>query len=329
VGLRIFNLVLEFHNRPRGSFTAYTKKLSNNEQININHPESFDINSKGKNTILLIGDSFGVGYKCGNLKNIAGCLKSKSGKHVVNLSIQATTPAQYLKSLKSYIEDQRKKNKNINGETVNVLLYSNDILIDYAACNYLNSNQKLNLENSERNFLNSICSSEKNDFHYNQIKIDRNNKYWVNLRKNFKIIYYLFGKEVYLLFEEIAGRLILSTDIKSLGRSSYVQKWGNQTAEAKLVANILNDIKNYCDEKKCNPIFTFFPNVEDLNKESKIYNSYISFQKYMLNNYQIKVFNGYEPFFEKSIKRATYSLTDVHSNCKGYEIYANWLLNLN
>ncbi len=49
----------------------------------------------------------------------------------------------------------------------------------------------------------------------------------------------------------------------------------------------------------------------------------------MLNNYQIKVFNGYEPFFMKSIKRSTYSLSDAHSNCEGYEIYANWLLNLN
>ena len=44
----MFNLVLEFHNRPRESFTAYTKKLSNNEKIKINHPESFDINSQGK-----------------------------------------------------------------------------------------------------------------------------------------------------------------------------------------------------------------------------------------------------------------------------------------
>lgn len=325
----MFNSFLVFQNRPKEPLIAYRKTLTNNEIININHPESFAIDSKGQNTILLIGDSFGVGYKCGNLKNIAGCLKRSSGKHVVNLSIRGTTPAQYLKSLKTYIGDQRKKNKSIYGETINVLLYSNDVLIDDTACDYFNTNDNLNLENSERNLLNSICSSEKSDFHLDQIYVDRSNNFWINLRNSFTFIRYLFGNEIYLLFEEITGRLILSTDLKSLGRAGYVGKWDNQTAEAKLVANILSDIKNYCDSEKCKPIFTFFPNVEDLSKNSKIYKSYISFQKYMLDNYQIKIFNGYEPFLEKNIKRATYSLSDTHSNCKGYEIYANWLLNLN
>ena len=173
MGLRLFNLFLEFNNRPRESFTAYTKKLSNNEKIKINHPESFDINSMGKNTILLIGDSFGVGYKCGNSKNIAGCLKRISGKHVVNLSRQGTTPAKYLKSLKTYIQDQRKNNLNINGEIVHVLLYSNDVLIDDEACNYFNSNKKLNLEKSEINRLNLTCTSKRNDSHLNQVFINR------------------------------------------------------------------------------------------------------------------------------------------------------------
>ncbi len=61
VGLRIFNSFLVFQNRPKKPLIAYKKTLTNNEIININHPESFDIDSIGQNTILLIGDSFGVG----------------------------------------------------------------------------------------------------------------------------------------------------------------------------------------------------------------------------------------------------------------------------
>ena len=104
---------------------------------------------------------------------------------------------------------------------------------------------------------------------------------------------------------------------------------GDQTAEAKLVANILNDIKNYCDEKNATQFLLSSLMLKTLTRNQKSIIPTLVFKKYMLKNYQIKVFNGYEPFFEKSIKRATYSLTDVHSNCKGYEIYANWLLNLN
>ena len=74
IGLRFFNFFLFFQDKPKGTFVSYNKKLPNNT-LSINHPESFDINSMGQNTILLIGDSFGVGWKCGNLKNIAGCLK--------------------------------------------------------------------------------------------------------------------------------------------------------------------------------------------------------------------------------------------------------------
>ena len=329
VGLRLFNTLLAFQNRPRESFTGYKKNFYNNETISINHPKSFNINSKGQNTILLIGDSFGVGYKCGNLKNIAGCLNRISGKHVVNLSRKATTPAQYFKSLTTYIDDQRRINKNIYGETVNILLYSNDILIDDTACNYFNSNENINLKNSERKVLKSICSKKNSEVYLDQLYIDSSNSFWISFRNNFQFLKYLFGQEIYLLIEEIAGRVILSTGLPSLGRAGYAKTWGNETAEVKLVGNILNDIKTYCNSKKCKPIFTIFPNVEDLSTKSKLYNSYIGFQQYMLDNYQIKVFNGYEAFFQKGIKKATYSLIDVHSNCKGYEIYANWLLNLN
>ena len=327
IGLRFFNFFLFFQDKPKGTFVSYNKKLPNNT-LSINHPESFDISSEGQNTIVLIGDSFGVGWKCGNSNNIAGCLSRNSSKHIVNLSKKATTPARYLMSLKTYINDQRKSNKDIFGETVNILLYSNDILIDEDACNYLNSNPYLNFTNSELNKLRSICDTNVTDFHLNQVYVDQSSKFWINFRNNFQFIRYIFGKRVYLVIEEIAGRVVLLTDMPSLGRAGYVKKWGNITAEVKLVASILNDINTFCKAKKCKPIFTIFPNVEDLTAGSKLYKSYSSFQNYMLDNYQIKVFNGYEPFISKNIKRATYSLSDVHANCEGYEVYANWFLDL-
>ena len=48
----------------------------------------------------------------------------------------------------------------------------------------------------------------------------------------------------------------------------------------------------------------------------------------MNKNYDMTIHNGYLPFFEKGIKVARYSLTDVHSNCSGYKLFATWLLSL-
>ena len=78
----------------------------------------------------------------------------------------------------------------------------------------------------------------------------------------------------------------------------------------------------------CNIIFTIFPNVENLRTSSLIYKRYNYFAEYLQNNKSIIINNGYIPFIEKGIKSSTYSLTDMHSSCKGYELYAKWLLNL-
>ena len=66
--------------------------------------------------------------KCGNTNNISGCLsRLNPNKKIINLSLSGTSPAFYLKQIKTYISNQRDNKKNIFGETVIVSLYSNDI----------------------------------------------------------------------------------------------------------------------------------------------------------------------------------------------------------
>ena len=80
---RIVNFYLMYQNRPRGSLISHDRILPNGKILEgLPHPKNYLIESTGKNTLILVGDSFGVGSKCGNSKNIAGCLRNISNKHV-------------------------------------------------------------------------------------------------------------------------------------------------------------------------------------------------------------------------------------------------------
>ena len=91
----------------------------------------------------------------------------------------------------------------------------------------------------------------------------------------------------------------------------------------------MNYIRNLWKKENCEVKYAIFPNVENINRNSRIYKSFLNFQIYINKNYNINVNNGYLPFFKKGIKVARYSLTDVHSNCYGYKLFATWLLRLN
>ena len=67
VGFRLFNYFLIIENQSEEPFIKSSRKLPNKEVIkDLAHPIQYSIQSKGKDTILLVGDSFGVGDKCGN-----------------------------------------------------------------------------------------------------------------------------------------------------------------------------------------------------------------------------------------------------------------------
>ena len=54
----------------------------------------------------------------------------------------------------------------------------------------------------------------------------------------------------------------------------------------------------------------------------------LSFTNRIKKSYGINIYDGYEPFISNKVLNASYSLTDKHSNCEGYQLYANWLVDL-
>ena len=328
IGIRVVNEYLKYDNRTRYRYEDSFRELNDGSKLHVAHPQNYKINTTGKDTIVFVSDSFGEGKKCGNSNNIAGCLsRLNPNKKIINLSLAGTTPAFYLKQIKTYISHQRDNKKNISGESVIVSLYSNDIVLDQEYCNFYNSNiskfqglmnqKEFNKVNKKCDFFLSLSSEE-----YDEIK-------------NFKIpfrnqIINVLGDRSFLLIREIVAQLSLKIlKDSSIGRAGYIPIWKkNNSGELILLAEVLNEMNNICKVNNCKLIISTFPNVENLSPNSKVRSAMLSFSNFMKKNYSLKIHDGYEPFISNKVLNASYSLTDIHSNCEGYQLYANWLVSL-
>ena len=328
VGIRVVNEYLKYEDRAKYRYEDSFRALNDGSKLHVAHPQNYKIDTTGKDTVVFVSDSFGEGRKCGNSNNIAGCLsRLNPNKKIINLSLGGTTPAFYLKQIKTFISHQRNNKKNISGEKVFVSLYSNDIVLDPEYCNFYNSKilkfqgvmnpKEFNKVNKKCDFLLSL-SREK----YNEIR-------------NFKVpftnqLINILGNHSFLFIREMVAQLSLKI-LKDapIGRAGYVPIWNNNNAgEVILLAEVLNEMNNICKINNCKLLITTFPNVENLSPNSKVRSSMLSFSNFVKKKYGLKIHDGYEPFISNKVLNASYSSTDKHSNCEGYQLYANWLVDL-
>ena len=309
-------------------FESSIRVFKDDLKIRVVHPKDYDIGTNGKDTTILVSDSFGEGQKCGNINNISGCLsRLNQEKKIINLSYGGQTPAFYLQQIKKYFSSQKDNRKFISGEKVIVSLYSNDIVLDPLYCDFFESKRsklKKLMNKNEFDRLNKTCDSllSLSKQKYKAIKNFR-----IPFRNQIKNV---LGDYSFMLFRELFAQLNLQFSInKSIGRAQYISTWQDHSSgEVILLAEVLDEMVSTCRELNCNLLIATFPNVENLSPDSKVRLSLLSFSKFMKDNYGIKIHDGYEPFISKKIKKATHSLTDIHSSCKGYEIYAKWLADL-
>lgn len=325
IGIRVVNEYLKYDNRSKYSYESSIRELNDGSKLHVAHPQNYKINTTGKDTVVFVSDSFGEGKKCGNSNNIAGCLsRLNPNKKIVNLSLAGTTPAFYLKQIKTYISNQRDNKRNISGELVIVSLYSNDIVLDREYCNFYNSHRSKFQSLMNQNEFNRVykkCDSllSLSIEEYQEVK-------------NFKLpfrdqIINVIGSYSYRFFREMIAQLSLKLfKNPSIGRAGYIPIWkNNNSGELILLAEVLNEMNNICKVNNCKLLITTFPNVENLSPNSKVRSSMLSFSNFMNKKYSLKIHDGYEPFISNKVLNSTYSLTDIHSNCEGYQLYANWL----
>ncbi len=328
IGIRIVNEYLKYNDQPKYKYSSSKRVMNDGSELHVAHRKNYDIQTTGEDTVVIIGDSFGEGAKCGNYSNIAGCLSRLNPKNkIVNLSLGGTSPAFYLKQMKTYISNQRNSKKNISGEKIIVLLYSNDIILDPEYCKFYNSNKskfQSVMNPHEFNKVNKKCDS------LISLSIEeyyKTKKSIVPFREQIRTI---LGKYSFRFIRELSAKLTLKfSKNDSIGRARYIPIWNdNNFGEIILLVEVIKEMKNICNKNNCNLLITTFPNVENLSANSKVRLSLLKFSKFMNKKHNFKIYDGYEPFISKKIINASYSLTDIHSNCEGYQLFANWLVDL-
>jgi len=321
LGIRAIDLFLNLNDRAVGKHISSNRYYPiQDKSIRVVHHKDYKINTRGENTRITVGDSFVEGVKCGNNNNIAGCLIKKDGMHVVNLSRSGKSPAWYLKKLSDYINIQRSIYPNISGENIHFILYSNDIVIDKDLCAFINENEnkfKI-LSINQKVYIKNLCTQES----FNKKKFNQTTNIQMIIRK-------IFGDYSFLLIRESIMQFQVAMNLNSsIGRASYIKNWREFSPERTAISEVILASENFCKKNNCNIIFSIFPNVEDISYSSYVYKGYVSFINYIEKEFGITINNGYIPFLEKGIRNASYSITDKHSNCDGYELFAEWLISL-
>ena len=94
-----------------------------------------------------------------------------------------------------------------------------------------------------------------------------------------------------------------------------------------MLSEVLKEAVSTCKKYKCDLKIKTYPNVENIKTNSKVRMAFLRFSEFMKERHNIEIYDGYKAFISNGIKNASFSIVDIHSNSKVYQIYAEWLKN--
>ena len=295
VSLLIVEIFLKIDNRDFYEPKFVSKKIGN---------QIFTLNSVGEirskeNQILMLGDSFMMGKKCGTSNNLPGLLSKDfvDSHEVINFGQPGVNSMKMFSNLKLYLENSKKPSKVIVG------FYSNDIHLDKNYCEYLEDLKNLDfVSEKEFKYLKKFCS--KKNYADKITKPD----------------WHKFG--ITQLVNEAVVKIITLLNIEKLNtRNKFYSDLNDlNSLENKLFRYSIFKIKNILEIYNIDNLIFFFPNAENLNLNSDISNSYNKISDLLFEEFNFEVINGYKFFNIKKNTSMTASLLDKHSNCEYYQI---------
>jgi hypothetical protein len=267
--------------------------------------------------IIVVGDSFVAGNKCGYEHNLTGHMQTAIERvgvpyKVLNFGSGGTSVFTYLSHVEDFIQEHPRP------AAIVLVLYSNDIEIftDQALCRY-----------SE-----IIASSG----HFPNVKLEREiascrtgqtkERDLFGLRGGIDQTLYRLSHTYRLLRELIAQVAFTFSDV---GRMRYVEPWTDpNSAEFQGLLIALSEIKRLAQIHRIPLVIAFYPNVEDLSGQGEIYEAVGQAVRHLGEQLGLQVYNGYEAFLgnPKADDRMVWSLTDVHPSCDAHDIMADWLV---
>jgi hypothetical protein len=271
--------------------------------------------------ILVVGDSFVAGRKCGYESNLTGHMQNAIERlslpyKVLNLGFPVTSVFTYLSHVEDFTQEYEPP------AAVVVVLYSNDIEIsdDQALCRYSETIASLGrLHNAGLQRMIDRCSSRPAEHRQRARKepflsggIDRT-------------LYQL--SYTYRLLRELIAQVVFK--FADVGRMRFLDPWIDpDSAEFQGVLIGLSEIKRLTQVHRVALVIAFYPNVEDLSGQGEMYEAVQQAVHNLSEQLGWEVYNGYEAFRgnPKASSRMVWSLTDVHPSCDAHAIMADWLV---
>ena len=267
--------------------------------------------------ILVVGDSFVVGNKCGYEHNLTGHMQTAIDRlgvtyKVLNFGSDGTSVFTYLSHIEDFIQEHPRP------AAIVVVLYSNDIEIftDPALCRY-----------SE-----TIASSGL----FPNVQLEREIARCTTGQTKERELFGLRGgidrtlhrlSYIYRLLRGVIAKVAFA--FSDVGRMRYVEPWVDpNSTEFQGVLSALSEIKRLAQIHRIPLVIAFYPNVEDLSGQSEIYEAVGQAVRHLGEQLGVQVYNGYEAFLgnPEADDRMVWSLTDVHPSCDAHGIMADWLV---
>ena len=263
-------------------------------------------NYSSKKRLLILGDSFVGGFKyVSEKKDFPEQLKSLLPyykNNIFNMGIGG-------KSLPHYIDWVRNLKLNEN-DTIIIVLYENDILLDTENCSLINKYQYITKIRSPLS-CELIAAGTRESIENNNFLKKLNNS--IRKYKTIKLIKNTLYQ--YKIFQKIYTR--------EIGQNL----WSNFESEENIyVRESLIFLKNYILSKNSNVLFTYFPNTHEIKrgkeKNKRIWNKFIS----NMSTNGVEILDPYEFFYiNASEEKMIYSFTDYHPNEEANYLMAQYL----
>lgn len=278
-------------------------------------PARLDSISRG---VVVLGDSFVVGAKCGREENLTGHLsRFLERDDIINLGASGTGIFSYAQRLQDYISDFGAP------EVVAVILYANDISYEPMMCPSISSMiSQLRLGDMESEELRRFCAS------YQSLDLDQ----LISRRREAtggRLNLLLARLYVYRLVREVIAQLVLKIGISdSVGRAAYPVSWSNPEGLQFLVAKYgLRKMVELARSVEAATFVAFYPNVEDLSENSSVRSAYNAAVPRLHEELGVPVYSGYDAFIDnpRATRKMVWSLTDAHPSCAAHGIMGSWI----
>lgn len=270
-----------------------------------------------RNGIVVVGDSFVAGAKCGRDENLTGHLARELARgDVINLGMNGTGAFSYAQRVRDYIA------ANGAPAAVVVSLYSNDIAFEAMMCPSVGAMaQSGRFSDDELQRVAEFCAPYANTGPLEDVRGERvGGNLGVFLNSH---------SYVYRLLREVSAQFIVATGIsKSFGRAAYPGSWGDPGSLGfRLVEYALGDLVAAARTSGSPVAIVFYPNVENLSPESPIARSYAVAASRLRGSLQVPVHSGYDAFAGNPAASGSmvWSLTDPHPSCAAHAIMAHWI----